>query len=335
MTEHHERVPQAGTTDAGDTVTTIDAPTGADPKFTSTRPGDLNAWWDGIDEDLAALPANPEYEVAPLQSNEHATVYRPRMTSIDNYVIAAWFSVPHGDGPFPALFTTPGYASVVTPAHYDLRQRYVTMTVMTRGQRGADKPYAAAFPGHLTNGITDPEEWVFRGVMADILRAWEVLRDHAAVDTRRIGITGTDAGLLLNARRPGAKAVQVTSTFWYRLGELASETEAYPYEEISDWVRTYPDDRDAVGRSLGYVDPQFQAGKVTAAVHLNRDRESRFLDDAWLAPLVKDIGSELAYYDVTHEGQTDHDANDAWMSDQLGVDPAPRSWQPEEIGPWR
>ncbi|MDQ4044315.1 MAG: acetylxylan esterase, partial [Chloroflexota bacterium] len=236
MTEDHERVPHAGTTDADDTVTTIDAPTREESRFTSTRPSDLDAWWDGIDEDLAALPARPEYEVAPLQSNEHATVYRVRMTSAGNYVIAAWLSVPYGDGPFPVLFATPGYASVVTPAHYDLRQRYVTMTVMTRGQRGADRPYAAAYPGHLTNGITDPKEWVFRGVMADMLRAWEVLLDHPAVDVEHIGITGTDAGLLLAARRPGARAVQVTSTFWYRLGELASETEAYPYEEINDWL---------------------------------------------------------------------------------------------------
>ncbi len=299
------------------------------------QPSGLAAWWDAIDEELAVLPANPELTVSPLQTSDHATAYIARMTSIDNYPIAAWLSVPTGEGPFPALVTAPGYASVVTPAHVDLRRRYVTMTMMTRGQRGADKPYAAAFPGHLTEGIESPDTWVFRGVMADMLRAYEVLRDHPAVDQDRIGITGTDAGLLLNARRPGAKAVQVTAMFWYRLAEMAAGTEAYPYEEINDYLRTCPNQRDAVEHTLAMVDPRYQAGRVNANVQLSRDQESRTGNDAWLAPLVGNIESDVTFYDVTHEGQTDHDALDAWMSEQLGVEPAPRIWEPQEIGPWR
>jgi cephalosporin-C deacetylase len=335
MSDTNERVPHAGTTDASDAVSTILAPAGDAPRADTGTPEGLHAWWDAIDAELGALPARPEYTLAPLQTNEHATVYWVRMTSVGSYVIAAWLSVPKGKGRFPALFTTPGYASVVTPAHYDQRQRYATMTVMTRGQRGADKPYAAAYPGHLTERITDPATWVFRGVMADMLRAYEVLRDHPAVDDRRIGITGTDAGLLLNARRPGATAVQVTGTFWYRLAELAAGTEAYPYEEINDWLRTCPGDRAAVGRSLSLLDPLHQADRVSAEIHLARDRDAVFANDAWLAPLVRTLSSNITYLDVTHEGQTDHDAWDAWMSDRLGVAPSPRSWTPKEAESWR
>lgn len=305
------------------------------PVAAAGRPEHLDAFWDAIDDELAALPANPEFTVAPLQTNEHATVYTVRMTSLDRYPIAAWFSVPKGEGPFPALVTAPAYASVVVPAHYDQRRRFVTMTMMTRGQRGADRPYAAAYPGHLTNGIGSPDTYVFRGVMADMLRAFEVLRDHPAVDRERIGVVGTDAGLLLAARRPGIRAVQVASTFWYRLAEMAAGTEAYPCEEINDYLRAHPDDRDAVGRTLAFLDPQYQAGRVTASVQISRDQESGTTNDAWLAGLVGSLKGDVAYYDVTHEGQTDHDALDAWISAQLGVEPAPRSWQAEEIGPWR
>ena len=329
-----QEVPQAGTGDAAVPVTTIQAPAGDAPEATSNAPADLDAWWDDIDDELAELPANPELTQQALQSTDFATVYRVRMTSIDNYPIAAWLSIPTGDGPFPAVITTPGYGSVVTPAHYDMRQRFVTMTIMSRGQRGADKPYAAAYPGHLTEGIASPDTYVFRGVMADMLRAWEVMVALPDVDPERIGIIGTDMALLLAARRPGAKAVQVTGTFWYRLAELAATTEAYPYEEINDYLRTYPSEREAVGRTLAYLDPQYQVDKVTANVQINRDQESSAGNDAWLAPLVAKLKSEITYYDVEHRGQADHDANDAWLSRQLGVEPAPRQWEPQEIGPW-
>lgn len=302
---------------------------------TTARPEMLDAWWDAIDEELAALPANPEFTFEPLQSNDDATVYTVRMSSAGSYPIAAWMSVPAGEGPFPAFVTPVTYASVVTPAHVDIRRRFVTMTMKTRGQRGADKPYAAAYPGHLTEGIDDPDTWIFRGVMADMLRAYEVLRDHPAVDADRIGISGSDAGLLLNARRPGAAAVQVTAPFWYRLAEMADSSDDYPIEEINDYRRTFPERRDAVAQTLALVDPQFQADRVTAAVQINRDQEGRFANDAWLSPLVSSIDSEVAYFDVTHEGQTDHDANDAWMAGRLGVEPVARTWQGEERGPWR
>lgn len=332
--DHSTAVPQAGITDGGEPASTIQAPAGETPQAMSGPPDDLDAWWDAIDAELAALPANPELTRQALQTTDFATVYRVRMTSIGHYPIAAWLTMPSGDGPFPAVIATPGYGSVVTPAHYDMRQRFVTMTIMSRGQRGADKPYAAAYPGHLTEGIASPDTYIFRGVMADMIRAYEVLTALPEVDAERVGIVGDDMALLLAARRPGAKAVQVTSTFWYRLAELAASTEAYPYEEINDYLRTYPDHRDAVGHTLAHLDPQYQAANVIAHVHINRDQVSAAGNDAWLADLVADIDSEITYYDVTHEGQTDHDANDAWMSAQLGVDPAPRLWQPREIGSW-
>lgn len=298
------------------------------------QPAGLDAWWHSIDAELATLPSRAELTLAPLQTNAEATVYTVRMTSLGNYPIAAWLSVPTGPGPHPALVAMPTYMSVVAPAHVDQRRRYVTMTMKTRGQRGADSPYSAAYPGHLTEGIADPDQWVFRGVFADMLRAYEVLCAHPAVDGRRIGITGSDAGLLLNARRPGAAAVQVTSLFWHRLAERAAQTDTYPHEELNDYLRTYPSASEELARTLAYVDPQHQMGKVTAAVLVNRDRENRFADDAWLASLVPSSGPEVAYLDVSHRGQADFDANDAWLAGKLGVAAAARRWQPHQRG-WR
>jgi len=292
------------------------------------KPDDFDAFWDEIETDLAAVPANPEETELPLYSTEFSTTYSVRLTSIGPYRISAFVSIPKGDGPFPALFMAPGYASVVTPPPYQDRQRYVVMSLRYRGTRGSDWPYAGKFPGMLTDGIADARTWIMRGVFADAIRGFEYLAARPEVDPERIAINGTDSGLIVAARRPQVKAMAVSGAFWYRMQEMVQATEAYPFEEINDYVRTYPDERDAVMRTLSYFDPRHQAERVTARVLLANDQPE------WFAPLAGALGGEHEHYAVTHEGQLDRDTVENWLADQLGAEHLPRIWTPEEIGSW-
>lgn len=291
-------------------------------------------WWDRLDADLARYEARPEITHDPLRSGDAADTYRLRMTSLDGYVIAAWLTIPKGAGPFPAVLYPPAYMSVVVPAPYEYRARAVTMTVISRGQRGADTPYAAAFPGHLTVGIEHPDTWIFRGVVADTIRAWEVLRTLPQVDTGRMAISGNDIGLLVNARRPGAKAVHVNGSFLYQMLESARRTDAYPFEEINDHLRTWPETRDAVTRTLDMLDPIHQAHHVTAETLIVRDPTDWMENDAWYAALNLGFATEGFFLRKTHRGQVDYDAVDAWLANRLGMPASPRSWTPEDIGAW-
>lgn len=295
---------------------------------------DIMPWWDRIDDELASLDPAPELVHDPLRSNELFDMYRVRMTSLDRYVIAAWLNIPKGDGPFPAILYTPQHMSVVTPAPYEFRTRAITMNVISRGQRGADKPYAAAYPGHLTLGIEDPDRYIYRGVIADTIRAWDVLAGLPQVDPDRMAMIGNDLALLVNARRPGALAVTVNAGFWYRMLEVADATDLYPFEEINDHLRTLPETREAVARTLAHLDPAHHADRITANVLLYRDQALAMANDAWYTPLVSRMATEPEFLDLTHLGQVDYDAADAWLSDQLGMPPFPRSWTPQDIGQW-
>lgn len=295
---------------------------------------DLMRWWDTIDHELAALDPAPELTHDPLRSNDIFDTYRVRMTSLDRYVIAAWLNIPKGDGPSPAVMYTPAHMSVVTPAPYEFRTRAVTMNVVSRGQRGADKPYAAAYPGHLTMGIENPDRYIYRGVVADAIRAWEVLRALPQVDQDRMAMIGTDLALLVDARRPGAKAIHVNAGFWYRMLDIAASTDLYPFEEINDHLRTWPEQQETVARTLAHLDPVHHAERIAAKVLLHRDQESRMANDDWYAPLARQMATAPDFLDITHLGQVDYDAADAWLSAQLGIEPFPRSWTPEDIGPW-
>ncbi|HEU0164738.1 MAG TPA: acetylxylan esterase [Thermomicrobiales bacterium] len=305
-----------------------------DSTTTGTTPETVATWWDAIDTELAAMPAAPERFAIPLYSTGFATTYQVRLTSIGRYRIAAYVSIPHGEGPFPALLAVPGYGSVVTPPQYEDRQRYVVMTLMYRGTRHADWPYAGKFPGVLTDGIADSRTWVYRGILADHLRGLEFLAGMPEVDPSRIGLIGNDIALLIAARRPSVTAVAVTASFFHQAWEVAQGSEAYPIEEINDYVRTCPADRDGVRTSLALVDPGTHAAAISARVLLSVNEPGSGGDSAWWASLTANLGGQLEEYPVTHAGQADRDAVDAWLATALGSEPKPRIWTPEELGPW-
>src|SRR5688572_20652573 len=124
---------------------------------TTTAPADFDAYWANVMDELAALPAAPEVTTNAIRSSELSTVYDLYLSSIGTYRIYAFYSIPKGPGPFPVLYDTGGYGSVVHVGSYEERQRYVTVALRHRGRRLADKPFAAAYPGLLTAGIESPE----------------------------------------------------------------------------------------------------------------------------------------------------------------------------------
>jgi cephalosporin-C deacetylase-like acetyl esterase len=98
-------------------------------------PADFDAYWDGLDAELARYDAAPELELLPLRCTDFARFYALRLTSIGPYRIFGYYSAPIGDGRFPGLLITPRYGSVNNPPHYDDR---------ALRNAGADAPRPAA-----------------------------------------------------------------------------------------------------------------------------------------------------------------------------------------------
>ena len=226
---------------------------------TTTAPADLDAYWDAIDAELAAIPAAPEAEPLPLHSTDFSTTYRVKLTSIGPYRIEVFLSIPDGEGPFPAIMLPPGYGSVVTPPSYDDRMRYVAMSIRYRGTRGADKPYAAKFPGLLTDGIDDPATWIFRGIFADTLRAFEYLSRLPIVDTARIAINGSDAGRDRGRAAAGGDGALGDRALLLPAGRALSPHRGLPGGGNQRSPAGISGQREAVDRTLAYFDPLHHA----------------------------------------------------------------------------
>jgi cephalosporin-C deacetylase len=281
------------------------------------RPADVDAYWQGGLEELAALPPAAEVDPFPLRSTDFADGYAVKLTSIGPYRLFAYYSVPRGDGPFPVIYHAPGYASVVQVPPYEERRRHIVLSLCARGQRLADRPFAASYPGLLTHGIDDPAGFVFRGIAADTVRGLDFLLARPEVDRERIAVLGNDMALLAAALRPEVRAVVVGSPLFYAAADLIPATTAYPWEEVNDYVRFYPERAAAVWRTLAYFDPLHLAGRVRAAAYLPHERPGGLLTAARLAPLTAALGGAVTLYELTGLGYTDRSAQETWLSQQL------------------
>ena len=169
------------------------------------KPADFDLYWKATLDELGQIPSAPEVDEIPLRSTDFSTTYAVRLTSIGPYRIFGYLSVPHGDGPFPARYYVPRYGSVmeVVPSGLplELRRNYITLSLAARGQRLADEPFKASFPGLLTHGIDHPKSYIFRGIVADCCRGLEYLLSRHEVDHSRVAVIGGDLSLITASLR--------------------------------------------------------------------------------------------------------------------------------------
>ncbi|HEY3061696.1 MAG TPA: acetylxylan esterase [Chloroflexota bacterium] len=281
---------------------------------------DVEVFWSAVDAELASVPAAPELEPMPLHSLDTATLYFVRLTSIGPYRISGYYSVPRGVDRAPGLLLTPRYGSVNHIPDFHDRERYAVLQLIHRGQRLADQPFAAEYPGLLTLGIDSPDTYIYRGIVADCLRGLEFLRGRPEVGS--VAVQGDDLALITAARRPEVAAVLASDLLLYRLLDAATGTEAYPVEEVNDYLRAYPDRHADVARTLSYFDPREHVGRIRATTMLVGGD-----DTAWLQPLREGLGAHAVDFQITHRGAEDHDALDAWLAGQLGSEPRSRFLQ--------
>lgn len=288
-----------------------------------TGPAAVREYWQQTLRDLARHPARAELEALPLRSTSFATLYGVRLTSLGPYRLFGYLSIPRGAGPFPAIYYPPKYQSVleiIPQGTANLqRSRYVTWAVAGRGQRNSDTPYAAMFPGLLTDGIDDAASYVFRGIVADSVRGLEFLLTRPEVDAARVVVAGNDLALVTAGLTRAATHVVAAPTLFYRTAELAPTTQAYPLEEINDYLRLNPTRAEAVRRTLAYYDLREFAADVTATTLLMAGAPGTPLDGAALKPLAAALAGPVTVYESQQSLYKDGLHLERWMAARCGI----------------
>ncbi len=241
---------------------------------TTTMPADFDDFWAAILAEADALPLEPTFEPAPLRSTPTVDVYDVRFTSLEGLRIAAWYCVPAGrDRPLPGLIIVPGYVSEPMVPKAWAALGYATLSLAPRGKLRSNAQFNPGYPGLLTHNIVDRHTYGYRGFYADAYRALDVLRSRPEVDGRRVGVHGSSQGgaltVLISALRREITCGAAGAPYLCGFMDAARLTHSYPYQEINDYLRLYPERAEAVRATLDYYDIINFAPRITCPMLIN------------------------------------------------------------------
>ena len=168
----------------------------------------------------------------------------------------------------------------------------------------------------MTEGIDSPETSIFRGFVADWLRAVDYLLTRPEVDRSRLAaIKPEGMPLLTAALRPEVTHVVASPGSFYNTGDQVPG-------EVEDYLRSYPEKEAQVKRTLSYFDPFFFASNVRARTLLLGNPEA-------VAPLVEALAGETDVRESERSSFKDGMFQERWIADQFGFEDiiVPAHWQ--------
>jgi cephalosporin-C deacetylase len=184
--------------------------------------------------------------------------------------IKAWLRVPAGStGPLPTIVEYIGYGGGRGRAEERLlfsSSGFAHLVMDTRGQGSAwsvgetPDPHGSVShsPGFLTMGIDSPENYYYRRVFTDAVRAVEAVRSLDLVDSSRVAVYGGSQGggisLAATALLGDVAASIFLVPFLCDFPRVTLITDNDPYKEIGRYLNIHRDNTEAVHRTLAYFD---------------------------------------------------------------------------------
>ena len=226
------------------------------------RPADFDGFWAEILAEAATIPLNPAMERVPLRSTPEVDVYEIHYDSLDRLRIAGWYCVP-AEGflapPYPGLLIVPGYISEPTLPKSWAKMGYAAVGVAPRGKLRSNRFFNPGYPGLLVRDIIDRHTYGHRGFYVDACRAVDFLLSRPEVDAARIGVHGSSQGGALTIttaalRRDAIACGAAGAPYLCGFIDAAGLTHSYPYEEINEYLRLYPEREQQVREAVPYFD---------------------------------------------------------------------------------
>ena len=253
-----------------------------------TTPEDFDAFWSaGIDRAraLGRRRHSGKPVVEPVDTGlTTISTYDVTFPGYGGEPVRGWLHLPrhrhrHADGPLPAVVRYIGYGGGRGLPHEDVlwaSAGYAYFVMDTRGQ-GSDwgrgdtaDPHGSepSYPGFMTRGIGRPEDYYYRRVTIDAVRAVDAVATFAEVDAERIAVVGTSQGgglaLATAGLHPAVRAAMIDVPFLCDFPRAAHIAQRGPYTELAAYLRMRRSSVAAVRRTLAYFDGVSHAQRATA-----------------------------------------------------------------------
>ncbi|MCZ9880960.1 acetylxylan esterase [Arthrobacter sp. B2a2-09] len=246
---------------------------------TIAEPDDFDDFWRNTLADARRFPAEPELTriASPLSQVE---VYDVVFNGFAGQPVRAWLLLPAArTGRLAAVVEFAGYGGGRGLPHDRLAwvsAGYAHFIMDTRGQGSAwgsgDTPdphgTGPSAPGFMTRGIERPQDYYYRRVYTDAVRAIDATRTLDRVDPDRVAVCGGSQGggiaLAAAGLAEGLIAVMPDVPFLSHFERAVGMTGEGPYPEIVQYLAVHRDLVEQTFNTLSYVDGVNFAKRSTA-----------------------------------------------------------------------
>ncbi|WP_448322065.1 acetylxylan esterase [Streptomyces sp. CO7] len=247
----------------------------------SVAPADFDAFWATTLQEARAFDLAARFE--PVDAGlATVAVYDVTFAGYGGHPVKGWLRLPaRTEEPVPLVVEFKGYGGGRGLPHEDLlwassgRAHFV---MDTRGQGSgwggggatADPVGSGpAYPGFMTRGIDAPENYYYRRVFTDAVRAVEAARSHPLTDASRTVALGTSQGggisIAVGGLVSDLVAVAPDVPFLCDYPRATTLTDRDPYREVGLYLRTHRGRTEDVLRTLSYFDAVHFAARGRAA----------------------------------------------------------------------
>ncbi|CAL9610186.1 acetylxylan esterase [Streptomyces sp. enrichment culture] len=236
----------------------------------TTEPGDFDAFWSKTLAEARAHDLDARFEPVGTELST-VRVFDVTFAGFGGHPVKGWLTLPAGaTRPLPLVVEFIGYGGGRGLPHEHLlwastgRAHFV---MDTRGQgsgwgpsEGTADPVGSgpAHPGFMTRGLDAPENYYYRRVFTDAVRAVEAARAHPLADAARTVVVGSSQGgglaLAVGGLVPDLAGVAPDVPFLCDFPRAVTLTDRPPYREIALFLRTRPGRTDDALRTLAYFD---------------------------------------------------------------------------------
>ena len=245
------------------------------------EPADFDEFWDATIR--AARSVGGAVSVTPIETAlSEIDAFDVTFPGFAGEPIRAWLLLPaRRSGPLPAVVEFNGYGGGRGLPIERLgwaASGYAHLFMDTRGQGSAwggggatPDPHGTgpSFPGFMTRGIEAPEDYYYRRVFTDAVRAVDAVRSLPEVDPTRVAVCGGSQGggiaLAAAGLSDGLVAVMADVPFLCHFERAVGMTGQDPYQEIVRYLAVHRGAEPAVFETLSYFDGVNFARRAGAA----------------------------------------------------------------------